>query len=211
MPRGGDAAEDDTTSVISASDAATAAGSESGWESDRDHDGRRTPTQRSPFASRAGSPIHDTPMAPAELARLLSPSSPEEREEARTLAAHLNADGVMTRAAYRRFTQRQRAQVLSTGRGMADFGPGSGANSKLTPDEEVQLLEQILLSRRRMHGEDLAVGADSESWATGAAGLGPDGPQCVVCQCSPALHHRLAVPLSQPLRRLPRVVGHEQL
>ncbi len=187
------AVDEDLTSVISASDAATTV-SESGWESDGDEeylaDGHRTPTQRSPFASRSGSPVHDTPIAPTELARLLNPASPEEREEARTLAAHLSADSVMTRASYKRFTQRQRAQVLATSRGLADFGPGSVAaavaSSKLTLDEEAQLLEQILLSRRRTPHETAAAGAGGgDTWATGAAGLGPDGPQCVVCQSAP--------------------------
>lgn len=183
--------DEDLTSVISASDAAA---SESGWESDygwEDEDdevpaGQRTPTQRSPFASRAGSPIHDTPMAPADLARLLNPASPEEREEARTLAAHLGSDGVMTRAQYARFQQRQRAQVLlSSNRTLADFR----STSKLSPDEEAQLLEQILLSRRDATAASSPTpgssGDDTSSWATGAAGLGPDGPQCVVCQSAP--------------------------
>jgi len=51
------------------------------------------------------------------------------------------------------------------------------------------MLEQIILSRRSAAPEkdDQSAGwaKNSGSWATGAAGLGPDGPQCVVCQSTP--------------------------
>jgi hypothetical protein len=185
--------DDDLTSVISASEAAT---SDAGWESDPDitfsdvDDGRRTPTQANPFAdySREQTPAVDNPMAPAELARLLNPRSPEERDQAQALSAHLSNEGVMTRSSYRRFQQRQRAQVLLTStRGLGDFRPAT----KLTPDEESQLLEQILLSRRHGGGagdeatQSADEGGAESSWATGASGLGPDGPQCVVCQSTP--------------------------
>ncbi|TPX15052.1 uncharacterized protein E0L32_004882 [Thyridium curvatum] len=197
--------DEDATSVITTAE--TDVGSEADWESDRDDDdadgffpglddGQRTPTQRSPFASREGSPVHDHPMAMSDLARLLSPRSPEEREEARTLAAHLGADGIMTRSSYRRFQQRQRAQVLAP---IGGLHAAAGSSAKLTPEEEAQLLEQILLSRRAATttrqqqqassssaaAAAAAAGQQQQSWAQGAAGLGPDGPQCVVCQSVP--------------------------
>ncbi|KAJ9155073.1 Protein ASI1 [Pleurostoma richardsiae] len=185
--------EFDTTSVISTTDsfisqAALESDDDAGWETDgADGDGQRTPTQRSPFASRESSPVVDTPMQMRDLARLLQPRSPEEREEARALAAHLGSDGIMTRSAYRAFEQQQRAHVLLSNRNVI-------AAAKLTPDEEAQLLEQILLSRRgaglaaasaTLGGSSGATNAEGSSWATGAAGMGPDGPQCVVCQCAP--------------------------
>ncbi|KAK1755983.1 protein ASI3 [Echria macrotheca] len=193
-----DDSEFDTTSVISSTETA-----EDSWVSEPDDgdlddldDGQRTPTQHAPMGfsaalasarnSREPTPFVDTPMAPADLARLLHPQSPEDREEARTLAAHLTSDGIMTRSRFKRQQQQQRAQLL-----LATPGYRRGAPEKLTPDEEAQRLEQILLSRRagnghqhRHHAAQPSNGSDT-SWATGAAGLGPDGPQCVVCQSAP--------------------------
>ncbi|KAM7186893.1 hypothetical protein V8F33_011565 [Rhypophila sp. PSN 637] len=190
----------DTTSVISTTETSV---SELDWESDDEElaEGQRTPTQtsfdhvssRRDF-SRESTPMADMPMAPAELARLLHPQSPEEREEARALAVHLISESIMTRSRFRLHEQRQRAQVLLTNRQHFRLGP-----EKMSPEEEARRLEQLLLSRRRAaaekqqrdgHGngtESMAAaeGGGGESWATGAAGLGPDGPQCVVCQCAP--------------------------
>jgi hypothetical protein len=232
---------DDTTSVISTTDTA----SELDWESDRGDeepldDGQRTPTQRSPGpvsfasavasarASRESTPLLDTPIAAADLARLLNPRSPEDREEARALAAHLTSDGIMTRSRFRQQLQRQRAQVLLTNKHAvaahhhnhhhhsAGGGGGGGGGQfpaplpeKMTPEEEARVLEQLLLSRRAAAQSSshqppsstppssspplssgdgtsaTAAAAANLSWATGAAGLGPDGPQCVVCQSAP--------------------------
>jgi hypothetical protein len=117
-----------------------------------------------------------------DLARLLHPRSPEEREEAHALAAHLASDRIMTRSHYKQVQRLQRTQVLTSGRPGLFHGMAV-ARGKLSPEEEAQLLEQILLSKRRQpEVEDGAPGEPSSSWATGAAGLGPDGPQCVVCQ-----------------------------
>ncbi|KIH93005.1 ubiquitin-protein ligase [Sporothrix brasiliensis 5110] len=226
--------DDDATSVISVFDME---GSESEWEddetdgdnanvnrsdaagsysyeydgsnSDIDNDGQRTPTQQSPWITRESTPMHDVSMEAPELARLLDPQSPEERAEAQALAAHLNSDGILTRSAFARFRQRQRAELLATSRYgigasrlVSSFRPGA----RMTPDEEAQLLEQILLSRRAAmrplaplsdnrgvddDGDMTLRGGGGEgeggesSWANGAAGMGSDGPQCVVCQSSP--------------------------
>ena len=199
------ASDDDVSSVVSAFDAAD---SEAGWEDDAggsadENDGQRTPTQRSPWRSRESSPaVHDITMQPSDLARLLDPQSPEERSEAQALAAHLNSDGILTRSAYNRYRRRQRVEVLASSR--YGLGGAGGSvrqrlatflpNTRMTPDEEAGLLEQILLSRRaamRPLDDDETYGASSAgldagpSWATGASGLGPDGPQCVVCQSAP--------------------------
>lgn len=188
----------DATSVISTTETETTP-SEYDWESDHGEydealaEGQRTPTQgsfdaagfSSRFASRESTPVADMPMAPAELARLLHPQSPEEREEARALAAHLTSDNIMTRSRFRQHEQRQRAQVLLTNRQHFRLGP-----EKMSPEEEARRLEQLLLSRRRAAAElkqqnETTTEDTGSSWATGAAGLGPDGPQCVVCQCAP--------------------------
>lgn len=174
----------DATSVVSANESmASADESDDGvdWEDmDDNDDGQRTPTQRSPFTSRESSPAIDNPMQTSDLAALLHPRTAEQRDQARTLAAHLGSDKIMTRAGYRRFEQAQRSHVLFPSQ-------RSRAVAKMTMDEEAQLLEQILLERRAATAPaDEAIAADGTStWATGAAGMGPDGPQCVVCQSSP--------------------------
>lgn len=204
----------DTTSVISATETDLSTDNDpwppspgdSGWISDPNDsdldDGQRTPTQSQPtttFASqlraaREQTPVVDTPIAPADLARLLHPQSPEDREEARTLAAHLASPGILTRSRFRQHEARTRARVLLTS---ATSTGGRPAPVSMSPDEEAQRLEQLLLSRRRhanpstattapSYGDgDATTTAGTESWATGAAGLGPDGPQCVVCQSAP--------------------------
>ncbi|KAH6989419.1 hypothetical protein BKA56DRAFT_629230 [Ilyonectria sp. MPI-CAGE-AT-0026] len=155
----------DTTSVISMSTTAGDTDEEDGWE---------TPTQRSPRTTRDNTPFVDSPMQISDLARLLHPTSPEEREEARTLSAHLQNDGIMTRSRFRRMEQLQRTRILTTpGSDLLQPGRPSAVQSrttKLSPDEEERLLEQLLLSQRR---------------ADGGSGFGSDGPQCVVCQSSP--------------------------
>ncbi|KAF5531910.1 ASI1 [Fusarium napiforme] len=177
----------DTTSVISMSTTGDGVENYQAWESeDENDDGQRTPTQRSPQISRESTPFHDTPMQISDLARLLHPTSPEEREEAVTLSAHLQSDGIMTRAKYRRMEQLQRTRVLaSPGSGLLQPKASimqPGRSNKLDPDEEERLLEQLLLSRRQA----FASAACSEtSWENGGSGFGSDGPQCVVCQSSP--------------------------
>ncbi|KAL2135888.1 hypothetical protein VTI74DRAFT_6487 [Chaetomium olivicolor] len=207
----------DTASVISSTETA----SELDWESDPEDDtllddGQRTPTQCNPappisFASAVASarasreptpsPLVDTPIAAADLARLLNPQSPEDREEAHALAAHLSSDGIMTRSRFKQQQQRQRQQVLLTNnqalslhrqhnRRTSSLSPHQ--QEKMTPDEEARVLEQLLLSRRAAaaaskapYSSSSSSSPDGASWATGAAGLGPDGPQCVVCQSAP--------------------------
>jgi hypothetical protein len=187
----------DATSLISTAETTDV---DSAWESepDRYDDGQKTPTQQSPnpFASRAttreSTPIVDSPLAMADLSRLLHPTSPEDRDEARALAAHLNSDRIMTRSAYRLSQQRQRAQVLASGpRSLAYRSGVAGPSAKLSPEEEALALEHILLTRRAAATTGGSAPTEqtdvdgSSSWATGAAGLGAEGPQCVVCQCSP--------------------------
>ncbi|KAL8285967.1 hypothetical protein RB600_010098 [Gaeumannomyces tritici] len=193
----------DATSVVSTTE--TESQSEVGrWDSDDNEqdwededDGQRTPTRRSPFATRESTPMVDSPMAMADLARLLHPQSPEERDEALALAAHLGSDGIMTRSRFARLSAQRRARVLMpagassavdlAGRVRHPHQPRR--SHKMSPDEEAQLLEQILLSRRaQAAGEGSSSSpsssSPSSSWATGAAGMGPEGPQCVVCHSS---------------------------
>ncbi|KAI1070555.1 hypothetical protein LB507_007038 [Fusarium sp. FIESC RH6] len=176
----------DTTSVISLSTTGDGIDDYQNWESDDENDdGQRTPTQRSPQITRESTPFQDTPMQISDLARLLHPTNPEEREEALTLAAHLQSDGIMTRAKYKRMEQLQRTRVLTApGSSLlqprVDLAQPSRRN-KLDLDEEERLLEQLLLSRRQASAARYA----ETSWEDGGSGLGSGGPQCVVCQSSP--------------------------
>ncbi|KIW20955.1 hypothetical protein PV08_01534 [Exophiala spinifera] len=202
---------DDTTSVISMSTEATTDRSESGVDEDEDGwesepDGTKTPTQASAgptwsFAgieSRESSPFTDTPLDATSLARLLDPQDRESRDEARILAAHLKSvsaesPGIMTRSRYRREMERERARILLAGRtppklpshvptiSLFDTSHVSGPRP-LTNAEEAEVLESLILSRRKRkptasqsHGRfDSAEDESSQA-----------GPCCVVCQTSP--------------------------
>ncbi|TDZ27492.1 Protein ASI3 [Colletotrichum trifolii] len=158
----------DTESVASSD-----TNNESEWESNPDE--QRSPTLSELYYPQDATPAPDVPLQLSDLARLLHPSNVEDREEAHTLAAHLSSDGVLTRSQYKRSQQFQRSRILHRQGSRTLSRP-----NRMTPDEEVQRLEQLLLSRR---SRQFAIGAST--WAEGAAGLGPDGPQCVVCQSSP--------------------------
>jgi hypothetical protein len=173
--------EEDTTSIVSFSTTATS--NEQDWESDENDDGRRTPTQRSPQFSKESTPLLDTTLSPTDLAQLLHPKTPEQRAEAQALAAHLASDNIITRSRYRDLTQRERSKVLtSTRQRPASFVPSS-PSGKLTPEEEAQILEHLIITRREFRKATSS--SQPTSWARGASGMGETGPQCVVCQSSP--------------------------
>ena len=174
----------DTTSVVSATTAGGQTDDESGWESEED--GQRTPTQRSPRDSRAGTPAMDSPFSMNDLAQLLQPKSPEQQGHARALAAHFQSDGIVTRSQFRRMEQLQRTRILTS----AGSHPHSlhkningvpARNAKMTPEDEERMLEQLLLSRRQAaQSEKLG-----SSEVKGDGAFISDGPHCVVCQSSP--------------------------
>lgn len=182
--------DDDTTSVVSFSTTAD----EQDWESDFENDdGRRTPTQQSPQYTRESTPLADMPLNPKDLAQLLHPKTPEQRAEAQALAAHLSSETIMTRSRYQDLTQRERTKVLtSTRQRPANFHPSSASFpsssssppsslTKLTPEEEAQILEHLIITRRASSNSN----GRPITWSRGASGLGENGPQCVVCQSSP--------------------------
>lgn len=186
--------EEDTTSVVSGSTYT----SEAEWESD-DHDesGRRTPTQQEPYTfTRDTSPVMDHSLDPSRLARLLAPKDPAEQQEAKMLAHHLTSDRIVTRSSYRHAQDFERARVLTSTRYRpATFKP-SFPDGKLTAQEEAELLEHMLVSRRAPRHTTTSASSSSASanvhapsssgsWQDGAEGLGNGGPQCVVCQSSP--------------------------
>ncbi|RDW80750.1 putative ASI3 [Coleophoma crateriformis] len=173
--------EDDLTSIISYATTTD----ESAWESDEENnDGRRTPTQRQPQFSRESTPAVDNPMSSADLAQLLHPRSPEQRAEAQALAAHLTSDKIMTRSQFRQLQLRERARVLISTRHRPTNFVASSPDGKLTAEEETQILEHLIITRRTFHDEAHSSGQNT-TWAKGASGMGEGGPQCVVCQSSP--------------------------
>jgi hypothetical protein len=175
--------EDDITSVVSFS---TTTGDEQEWESDGENDdGRRTPTQSSPQFSRESTPFLDTPLNADDLARLLHPKTPEQRVEAQTLAAHLSSDKIMTRSRYQSLLQHERAKVLTSSRHRPEHFAPSSPSGKLTTEEEAEILEHLIISRRNFQSAVSSSSTNPTAWASGASGMGEGGPQCVVCQCTP--------------------------
>ncbi|KIW00433.1 uncharacterized protein PV09_07962 [Verruconis gallopava] len=174
--------DDDATSMISMStECASTDGDE--W-SDIDDSGRRTPTQRNPYpSSREATPIeYDGAFDSEQLARLLDPRNKDEQEEARILARRLRHRGIMTRSQYNREMMKERAALLASSRygQHVAISPNGGL---LSPEEEEAALEKFILERRsqNMRKRD----SNEEDWASGAAGMGASGPQCVVCQDNP--------------------------
>ncbi|KAI9821893.1 MAG: hypothetical protein M1827_002475 [Pycnora praestabilis] len=176
--------DDDTTSVISMSTTT----SDADWESDRE-DGRRTPTQQDPYpSSREATPIVDCTLDASLLAQLLAPKNSEQRQETRLLAHHLASDRILTRSEYRRQVEREKSQLLTSTRyHPAGFAPSSSISTtgKLTPDEESELLENLIIARRSYNAATFLPSSDepssssSSTWQMGAEGLGSGGPQCV--------------------------------
>ncbi|KAI1934772.1 hypothetical protein LOZ66_005627 [Ophidiomyces ophidiicola] len=184
---------DDTTSVISMS---SNVGSE--WESDVS-EGRTTPTQENPYPTSSRSAVPEALIDTDALARLLDPKDSESRLEARILSSHLVAgqEGrIMTRSRFKKQVEIERARVLTVGGSNYPYRRGlAGASSKTrrpSPDDEAEILEKLILSKRlenhahRPGSSTTTTGrAPSPSWEQGASGLGPSGPQCVVCQGAP--------------------------
>ncbi|KAL6235821.1 hypothetical protein BDW75DRAFT_208397 [Aspergillus navahoensis] len=170
---------DDTTSVVSI------VTTDSEWEDESD--GRRTPTQTNPYPSgysRDSTPAPESLMDVSSIARLLDPRDEATRQEARILAAHLNAgrEGrVLTRRQYQAQIERQRAQVL-LGPHRTRLAATSlhGGKQKPSAQEESEILEKLILDKRSAASAGAANA--EQTWETGASGLGSSGPPCVVCQ-----------------------------
>lgn len=192
--------DDDATSVISTCVSTSDDLSEAEWDTDDERgDGHRTPTQMRPYPrSRSSRLSMDPTFDPSHLARLLAPKEPADRDEAQMLAHHLASDQITTRATYRHAQAFEKAHILTSTR----HRPPGFPQGKLTPAEETELLEYLIISRRRRRhhhpaspnpnsstspssSSSAAAAAASDTWQSGAEGLGAGGPQCVVCQTSP--------------------------
>ena len=177
-----DGREDDTTSVITT----ITNTSEDDWESDGGSDaGRRTPTQSNPFPpSREDTPstADDATLDLSHLGRLLDPRNSSDRREAQLLAHHLHSPTILTRSRFQKSMEHRNARVLTSTR----YRPTSlPASAPLSPTEEAELLEHLIVSRRAYVGATSSSSGQESTWAAGAEGLGAGGPQCVVCQSSP--------------------------
>lgn len=176
-----DADDWDTTSVITAVNEDGRA-SDDEWEdhdveSEDEAEGQRTPTQSNYTLSRETTPL-DQLISMPDLARLLHPQSPEERHEAYALAAHLNSDRIVTRSQYARLQRNQRARVLLP----SHSSRRHVHQGRMTDDEQAELLEQIILSRRaEMQSHEQDTGTSRRNDERGAEA----GPPCVVCHVSP--------------------------
>lgn len=204
--------DDDTTSVISMSTAMSEShhgDEDDAWESEPD--GQRTPTQPTQNSSwsfsgvetRESTPdLTDSPLDPATLARLLNPQDNESRELARILASHLassQTSGIMTRSRYRRERESERAKILLAGRLPH---PSAASSSKtysspnislydstkqagprpLTSAEESEVLESLILNRRRKHAPPPRPSGTSGDTDADDEANRQAGPPCVVCQ-----------------------------
>ena len=178
--------DDDNTSVISMSTNE----SKSEWlsdHSDDDEDGRRTPTQLEPYPEgKESDPVMDLSIEPSQLARLLNPQDAEQKQEANILAHHLLSDRVVTRSQYRQHHELDKAHVLTSTRYRPPGFTPSSRSGRLTPFEEGEILEHLIITRRDHHAAIAKPSnGGSNSWKEGAEGLGASGPQCVVCQSAP--------------------------
>jgi hypothetical protein len=193
---------EDTTSVFSMATSENTSGyendtvdTEQAWESESE--GQRTPTRRSPrLSSREASlePDADTTLDPATLARLLNPQDKAAKDEARMLAAHLaNPNRIITRSTYRHDLANERSRMLLAGRSPGRQAPkvslftnpneaNTNTNRPLTPAEEAEILESLILSRRMPKPATTPSAAADES---NNNDFHAQGPSCVVCQASP--------------------------
>lgn len=159
----------DTTSIDGDDDDATTVISDSEWESDyssRYGSRETTPTPETPRPHRHHTPpsLAEIFNTPHDLASLIDPQTPEQREQARVMARHLTSPSILTRSGYERTLEADRALLH----------PGQ--------DEE-KTLESVLLHRRRgqqlKDGERYREGEEEDDEHEGG------GPQCVVCQSAP--------------------------
>ena len=97
------------------------------------------------------------------------------------LAYYLTAPRITTRSQYRRVLSNADTRLLTSTR-YRPQNTNLPANGPLSAEEEAQLLEHLILTRR---SQSLPRQSAAGTWREGAAGMGQGGPQCIVCQSSP--------------------------
>ncbi|ETI21575.1 hypothetical protein G647_07922 [Cladophialophora carrionii CBS 160.54] len=153
-------------------------------------------------------PLPDSPLDAMTLARLLNPKDSASREEARILSSHLLASasadspGIMTRSRYRRELEAERARILLAGRTPGldtkphhhdHMGkvpavslytePETKGPRPLTSIEEAEVLESLILERRKKH-TSAPPSRIPDATETDDDSSRQLGPPCVVCQVS---------------------------
>ncbi|KAL9630471.1 MAG: hypothetical protein Q9164_006399, partial [Protoblastenia rupestris] len=173
--------DEDITSVMSVS--TNISDSEDDEDAMDIDSGRSTPTQNRPYShrSRSPTPLTDHALDPTHLASLLNPKDSSSRQEARMLAHHLTATKITTRSQYRHALSFANAKLLTSTRYRPE-GSNIPSSGPLTPDEEAQLLEQLIIARRSQPPATAAsysaTQQNPDAWRQGAPGFGSDGPQC---------------------------------
>ena len=193
---------EDSTSIISLSTNASELDDDDEEDAMDIDSGRSTPTQSHPYPqrSRSPTPLADHALDPAHLASLLEPKDPSSRQEARMLAYHLTAPKITTRSQYRQTQSFANARLLTSTR-YRPRGYNIPTSGPLSPEEEAQLLEHLIISRRSQPSKTDPLTATSTSSSTtntsqnetqhpdtrryGASDFDSGGPQCVVCQTAP--------------------------
>ncbi|KAB8342723.1 hypothetical protein FH972_022323 [Carpinus fangiana] len=165
--------DEDLTSVISESESRV---DTDGWQTESEDDGQRTPTRLHPHRGASTEPED----LMSHLSVLLDPRTIQEKQDAKLLARRLQQAGPTTRSAYQRGLQQDTVHLLA---------PHLDPDAPLTAEEEEDLLERIIRSRRsekwqKRQAQQQSNGTPS-SWSTGASGMGDAGPQCVVCHSDP--------------------------
>ncbi|RMZ89552.1 hypothetical protein DV736_g3213, partial [Chaetothyriales sp. CBS 134916] len=131
------------------------------------------------------------PLDPPTLARLLNPRDAASREEARILSFHLSTlsddslspGRIMTRSRYKKEQESERARVLLVGRTSkkvpaVSLYSSSACTGPLSATEEEEVLEGLILSRRRkLHSSFPSSAADNDEGEM-------RGAPCVVCHSS---------------------------
>ena len=194
---------DDSTSFITTSTATSNVGSDDDIDSNHPtSSGRTTPTQTHPDRHQR-SPSHpftDHALTTSQLARLLDPSDPATRAEATMLAHHLTASKITTRSTYSSAVSSRASKLLTSTRlrppGSAVPQPSS-SSGPLSKEEEAQLLEEMILSRRErasattnasfspnQHHYTDSTASPSTFSTPPSDSLASGVPQCVVCQFS---------------------------
>lgn len=139
----------DATSVISASSTASDDGATGKSWLSQDKGQQKLNTEIS--RTRETSPSRDTVLDASSLARLLNPSTSEERGEAISLSRHLQSNIIVTRSIFRRQEQIRRSRVLLPPESLGDYdGGATNRSTRLGSIDEESMLEELILTRRRM-------------------------------------------------------------
>ncbi|EPQ66046.1 Bgt-2536 [Blumeria graminis f. sp. tritici] len=175
IPKPFDADEDKTSIASSTTDEDVA------WESDGTDEGfhHSTPQKRY-LSSKLSTTSIDSALTTSDLFQLINPKTLEQRAQTEILSTHLSTNEIVTRSRYKQIKQRSRTEVLtSTNIRPPNFVP-SASSGKLSLEEEAQILEYLLITRR-----NASLQQKSFVWTRDSDQTNDAGPVCVICQSLP--------------------------